>query len=226
MPSRRRDIEFARLSRRLEAGDPFWPPQLAIGVTIALSLTLSDKLTLGPPLVLPVVELVALIVLASVVPRRATQHDRLRRALALTVIGLVSLTTISSLVRLVHLLLAGGRVGGERLIESGGVLWLTMVLLFAVIYWEFDGGGPVARQQRPRYPDFLFAQMDAPERVPANWRPGFVDYLYLSLTNSMAFSPTDTLPLTGTAKVLMGVQSLTALVTIGLVVARAVNILA
>lgn len=226
MASRRREIELDHLRRRLEEGDPFWPAQLSIAVAIALSLTLSDKLTLGPRFLLPAVELALLLVLAIVVPRRATRHDRRRRAFALSVIGLVSLTTIWSLIRLVHFLLAGGRVGGARLIESGGVLWLTIVLLFAVFYWEFDSGGPVARMQGARYPDFLFAQMGSPEHVPANWRPGFVDYLYLSLTNSIAFSPTDTMPLTGSAKSVMGIQSVVALLTIGLVVARAVNILA
>lgn len=225
MASRRREIELERLTRRLERGDPFWPAQTAVAVAIVLSLALPDTLTLGPHLLLPAVELVLLFVLVVVVPRRATRHDRRRRVLALIVVGVVSAATIVSLARLVHYLVAGGRVGGERLIESGAVLWLTLVLLFAVFYWEFDGGGPVARMQHPSFPDFLFPQMDAPEHAPPNWRPGFVDYLYLSLTNSVAFSPTDTMPLTGTAKVLMAIQSVTALMTLGLVVARAVNIL-
>jgi uncharacterized membrane protein len=223
--SRRRQIEFDKLTRRLEEGDPFWPAQLAVAVAIALSLLLPDSLLIGPRLLLPAIELVLLFVLVAVVPRRATRHDRRRRAFALAVVGIVSATTIVSLARLVHYLVAGGQVRGERLIESGALLWLTLVLLFAVFYWEFDGGGPVARMHHPDYPDFLFPQMDATDHAPPNWRPGFVDYLYLSLTNSMAFSPTDTLPLTGTAKVLMGIQSVTALMTIGLVVARAVNIL-
>lgn len=226
MASRRREIEFARLHRRLEEGDPFWPAQVAVALAIGLSLTLPDKLRLGPRVLLPAIETVLLFVLIKVVPRRATRHDRRLRHFALGVVGVVSLTTVLSLARLVHYLIAGGQVGGERLIESGAVLWLTIVLLFAVWYWELDGGGPVARKLHPApCPDFLFPQLDSPEHAPKDWRPGFVDYLYLSLTNSMAFSPTDTLPLTGTAKVLMGVQSVTALMTIGLVVARAVNIL-
>jgi uncharacterized membrane protein len=223
--SRRRQIEFDKLTRRLEEGDPFWPAQLAVAVAIALSLLLPDSLLIGPRLLLPAIELVLLFVLVAVVPRRATRHDRRRRAFALAVVGIVSATTIVSLARLVHYLVAGGQVRGERLIESGALLWLTLVLLFAVFYWEFDGGGPVARMHHPEFPDFLFPQMDSTGHAPPNWRPGFVDYLYLSLTNSIAFSPTDTMPLTGTAKVVMGVQSITALMTIGLVVARAVNIL-
>jgi hypothetical protein len=219
-------MEFARLHRRLAEGDPFWPAQTAVVLAVVLSLTLPGELRLGPRLLLPGIEALLLLVLVVVLPVRATRHDRRRRTLALTVIGLVSLTTVLSLAKLVHYLVAGGQVGGERLIESGAVLWLSIVLLFAVWYWEMDGGGPVARMLHPTpCPDFLFPQLDSPQHAPKDWRPGFVDYLYLSLTNSIAFSPTDTLPLTGTAKVLMGVQSVTALMTIGLVVARAVNIL-
>jgi uncharacterized membrane protein len=223
--SRRREIELTRLRRRLEQGDPFWPAQTAVAAAIGLSLLLPGSLLIGPRVLLPAVELVLLVVLVAVVPRRATRHDRRRRMFALAVVGVVSATTIVSLALLVHYLVAGGQVGGERLIESGALLWLTLVLLFAVFYWEFDGGGPVARMHHPEFPDFLFPQMDSTAHAPPNWRPGFVDYLYLSLTNSVAFSPTDTLPLTGTAKIAMGIQSITALMTLGLVVARAVNIL-
>ena len=106
------------------------------------------------------------------------------------------------------------------------MLWATNVLLFAVWYWEMDRGGPVARYlDRDVFPDFQFPQMENPKLAPPGWRPGFLDYLYTSLTNATAFSPTDTMPLTQTAKVVMGVQGVAALLTVGLVVARAVNIL-
>src|SRR3989442_269443 len=86
--------------------------------------------------------------------------------------------------------------------------------------------GPVARFLNPKaLPDFQFPQMENPGLAPPGWRPGFVDYLYTSLTNATAFSPTDTMPLTQTAKLVMAVQAVAALVTVGLVVARAVNIL-
>jgi len=101
------------------------------------------------------------------------------------------------------------------------------VLVFGLWYWELDRGGPLARHlRREALPDFLFPQMgEGKAYVADDWRPGLVDYLYTSFTNATAFSPTDTMPLTQTAKWLMTVQSLTSLVTIGLVVARAVNIL-
>jgi hypothetical protein len=107
------------------------------------------------------------------------------------------------------------------------VLWVTNVLLFGLWYWELDRGGPVARAMNPgAKPDFLFPQMTLPpEHAPRNWMPGLIDYLYVSFTNATAFSPTDTMPLTQIAKLLMSIQALAALLTIGLVVARAVNIL-
>jgi hypothetical protein len=122
--------------------------------------------------------------------------------------------------------LKGGKAGGHPLILAGIVLWVTNVLLFGLWYWELDRGGPIARQLDPdALPDFLFPQMTEPRLAPEGWRPIFVDYLYTSFTNATAFSPTDTMPLTPIAKVLMTVQSAAALVTVALVLARAVNIL-
>src|SRR5262249_36672836 len=156
---------------------------------------------------LPTVEAILLIVLIRVGPRRLTSHSERRRRLALLVISLVSLTNVLSLGLLVHYLLHGGKAGGEPLGFSGTILWVTNVLLFSVWYWEFDRGGPVERYQRTaRLPDFQFPQMENPQFAPKgmDWRPGFGDYLYTSLTNATAFSPTDTMPLTQLAKLVMG----------------------
>lgn len=99
------------------------------------------------------------------------------------------------------------------------------MLLFSLWYWEIDRGGPGLRAAgRDGWPDFLFPQMNDDGLSPA-WRPQFVDYLYVSLTNATAFSPTDTMPLSATVKLMMSLQSLISLVTLGLVIARAVNIL-
>jgi hypothetical protein len=176
----------------------------------------------------PTVEGVLLLVLVVIAPARATTRSVGVRRFALVVIGLVTLTNVVSLVLLVHFLINGGKAGGHSLILSGIVLWVTNVLIFAVWYWEMDRGGPVARFENPdAMADFQFPQMeDSKSYVPENWQPGFLDYLYTSLTNATAFSPTDTMPLTQTAKMVMGVQGVSALVTVGLVVARAVNILA
>jgi uncharacterized membrane protein len=219
-------LEADRVRDRLERGDPYWPAQLAIATAIALNFVLAGQITIGPTWLMPTVEGVLLVALVVVAPRRATAHSRGRRRLALALIGLVSLAYVGSLALLVHYLVNGGAAGGHRLILSGAVLWTTNVLLFAVWYWELDRGGPVARFRDPHaLPDFQYPQMENPSLAPPGWRPGFLDYLYTSFTNATAFSPTDTMPLTQTAKIVMGLQSSAALLTAGLVVARAVNIL-
>ena len=220
------NLEAERLRARLEQGDPFWPAQLTVAAAIALNLTLADRVTVGPTWLLPSVEGALLVALVIIAPSRAASHTRQIRRFALGVIGLVSLANVVSLGLLVHYLVNGGKAGGHALILSGVVLWGTNVLLFSVWYWEMDRGGPVVRFLNPKaLPDFQFPQMENPGLAPPGWRPGFLDYLYVSLTNATAFSPTDTMPLTQTAKLVMGVQSVAALVTLGLVVARAVNIL-
>jgi uncharacterized membrane protein len=205
---------------------PFWAPQFVVLAAILLDLALPDKLTIGPAWLLPALEGVLLIALMAASPHPRWRHNPVRRNVAIGLVGLVSATNIFSLVLLCHYLLHGGQENGRDLIYSGVVLWLTNVLLFAIWYWELDRGGPLARRSGDTMtPDFLFPQMMSPDYAPEGWSPGLVDYLYTSFTNATAFSPTDTMPLTPVAKWLMTVQSLTALVTIGLVVARAVNIL-
>ena len=139
----------------------------------------------------------------------------------------MSLTTLISLVLLARFLLDGRHAHGHALLFAGAVLWLTNVLIFGIWYWEIDRGGPAHRlvhSNRTEPPDFLFPQLSQPGLAPG-WRPRFVDYLYTSYTNATAFSPTDTLPLSALAKLLMAIQSLIALITTLLVIARAVNVL-
>ncbi len=138
----------------------------------------------------------------------------------------VSAANIYSLVALSKFLLHHHPSNGRELIISGILIWLTNFLIFSLWYWELDRGGPGRRAEgQDGAPDFLFPQMCDDRIQPRNWRPHFVDYLYVSLTNATAFSPTDTMPLTAVAKILMGVQSVVSLVTLGLIVARAVNVL-
>jgi hypothetical protein len=208
--------------------DPYWGGQVLIGVAILLDLSLADKVTLGPSWLLPALEGLALLGLTMASPHPRIRHSPLRRHFALTLIGVVTAANCYSLILLCHYLLQGGKAvsDGHALIGSGLVLWVTNVLLFSVWYWQLDGGGPVARRGKIKpYPDFLFVQMTERKFAPRGWHPALVDYLYTSFTNATAFSPTDTMPLTVMAKALMAVQSAIALVTIGLVVARAVNIL-
>jgi hypothetical protein len=209
-----------------EKRDPYWGAQLIAAAAILLDFALADKLTIGPSWLPPSLEVLVLLGLIAASPHPRWRHSPLRRRIAIILIAIVSTLNMVSLVLLCHYLLQGGRAGGRELIGSGIVLWVTNVLLFALWFWQLDRGGPIARfTDKERRPDFLFVQMTEREYAPANWKPGLIDYLYTSFTNATAFSPTDTMPLTATAKCLMASQALTALVTIGLVVARAVNIL-
>lgn len=146
--------------------------------------------------------------------------------MAVGLIALVNLSNFVSLGFLVHFLLVGGKTSGGALLFDAVKLWLTNVILFALWFWELDRGGPHRRgHASEKHPDFAFAQMTSKELAPANWHPGFLDYLFVSFTNASAFSPTDALPLTIRAKMLMMVQAFTSLLTVALVAGRAVNIL-
>ena len=205
---------------------PFWEPQLVVGCAIALQLSLSEQVTVGPNWLFPALEGGLLIGLVIASPHPNVRHSRFRRRAAIAMIGVISAVNIVSLVLLCHKLLNGSHQNGHALILSGIVLWCTNVLLFGLWYWEVDRGGPAARAQSEMdTPDFLFPQMTDPKWAPPNWKPQLIDYLYVSLTNATAFSLTDTMPLTPAAKWMMSAQSIASLVTVGLVVARAVNIL-
>jgi len=211
--------------------DPFWPAQVTVLAAIGLSLDLPSSLSVpGKVWLIPSIEGVLLAGLVISTPWRG-QRRPMRRHVALGLVGLVTASNLVNLVLLVHHVLhpphATGGGLGRQLILAGTEIWLTNVLLFAVWYWELDRGGPIARQAKELVPpDFLFAQMTDERLGGLNWRAGYLDYLYTSFTNATAFSPTDTMPLSPMAKMLMAAQSLASLVTIGMVFARAVNILA
>lgn len=206
--------------------EALWPALACVLAAIGLQLLLPTRLTAGPRWLLPVLEGALLIGLALASPRELEGEHRARRALALGLTALVSAANITSLALLSHELLHHGSPNGRQLIISGALIWLTNVLIFGLWYWETDRGGPGRRAaSRDGHPDFLFPQMSDDHIQPTNWRPQFIDYLYVSLTNALALSPTDTMPLSPMAKSMMGIQSLVSLVTIGLVIARAVNIL-
>jgi hypothetical protein len=217
----------ARLALAISRWDPYLGPQLVVLAAILLDVALPNKVTIGPSWLLPSVEALLLVGLLASAPHPRVRHSPARRAFAVALIGLVSLVNVVSVVLLSHELLKGGfrNTTGHKLILAGVVLWTTNVLLFGLWFWELDRGGPVARQTTPGEPDFLFPQMTEP-RLAANWNPNLIDYMYVSFTNATAFSPTDAMPLSRSAKSLMAIQALTALVTLALVVARAVNILA
>jgi uncharacterized membrane protein len=208
------------------ASEPFWPAQLTVLAAIGLQLALPKRLTAGPSWLIPALEAALLIGMFAATPHQLEQEHRRRRRSALGLTAFVSAANIFSLAELTHFLLHHNVSNGQELIVSGVLIWLTNFLIFGLWYWEMDRGGPgkrAAGQDGP--PDFLFPQMADDQIEPRDWRPHFIDYLYVSLTNAAAFSPTDTMPLSPIAKSVMGLQSVVSLVTIGLIVSRAVNIL-
>ncbi|GAC1333335.1 MAG: hypothetical protein NVSMB22_25530 [Chloroflexota bacterium] len=205
-----------------------WPAALAVLCGIVLFFLLPErlKINLGPRLLVPALELVLLIPLAATNLREEWHAKTWPRPLAIVLIAILNVANLVTLGQLVHLLIAGGHATGKELLVAGANVWLTNVIVFGLWYWELDRGGPVQRcSAHHREPDFLFPQMSSPKASAGPWSPSFVDYLYVSFTNATAFSPTDTMPLTEWAKILMMIQSAASLLTVGLVLARSVNIL-
>jgi hypothetical protein len=219
-------------------GEVRLPAALATLVAIALYALLPDDLILGPRLVVPAVEAVLLVVLLVINPWRMTRETRWSRRVALTLISLIALGNLTSLAMtvtaLVHRDPAASQPG--TLLLAALQIWATGVLVFALAFSELDRGGPVSRRSRARTDlpaaDFRFSHDENRDTVvevsrsssqSSDWVPSFADYLYVSLTNSSAFSPTDTMPLTTRAKALMGVQATAALLTSLLIIAAGVG---
>ena len=149
-----------------------------------------------------------------------------RRRLILGAVAFVSAANAVSIGLLIHLLINGAGANAHDLLKAAVHMWVVNVLLFALWYWQEDGGGPLARPTcPPAQRDFLFPQQVEPAFADSGWRPLFLDYLYVSFTNATAFSPTDAMPLSRWAKMLMLIQSAISLSLAVMVVARAVNIL-
>jgi uncharacterized membrane protein len=159
---------------------------------------------------------------------RIVRHDR-RREIVIALLALVAVFTVMGVAILIATLVSysGTTMTGRELLFTGGTVWLANALAFGLAFWELDCGGPVARALTtfPRRPDFQFSQDENPQLAREGWAPRLWDYLYVSLTNSIAFSPTDAMPLTRSAKSLMAVESMLAAITLLLIAARAVNIL-
>jgi uncharacterized membrane protein len=208
---------------------PLWPAA-AIVVAAGLYADLPSRFIVGSSAgafdvvrwVVPALTLLVLASLAAIRPRgRLT-----RRRLAIGTIGIVSAANAVSIGLLIHLLINGASANAQPLLRAAVHMWAVNVLLFALWYWQLDGGGPLSRPRcTPAQRDFLFPQQTEDALAASGWRPLFLDYLYLSFTNATAFSPTDTMPLSRWAKMLMLVQSAVSLALAVMVVARAVNIL-
>ncbi len=205
-------------------------PLVAIAVVILPQLLIPARDRVGPPVLVPIIESVAFLVMFAIaakpgpVPRRA-------RPVALALFAVLVLANTVAAGRLVVLVLANGKIDGApltagRLLVAAVLVLGTNVVTFALVYWQLDGGGPAGRIARPApYPDFQFPQTLTSGLAAPGWRPRFEDHLYLAFTNVLAFSPTDTLPLTGRAKGLMALQSMISVGVLVVVLSRVINIL-
>ena len=203
--------------------EPRWPATLAILATGGLYFVIPAPLRFGEEwLLLAVVS----VLLVPTIVTYQTGMDRLNRVFAHIVLGILTAAMIWSLSLLIHRLPSHADSPVE-LLRGAGCLWVANVLVFASWYWRLDAGGPNERDRRESHDDgaFLFPQMITPWESDKNWRPGFVDYLFLAFNTSTAFSPTDVPVLSRWAKVMMMVQACISLATVALLAARAVNIL-
>jgi hypothetical protein len=213
----------------LRPGDPEsrLPVLAALIVAIALQLAIPRSYTVVPRWPLIALEILLVVVLVSLNPLRLSRPTTFGRWASYVLLAAITIdNTLSALVLDIRILTGEVSNKAAVLLGSGGAIFVTNVIVFGIWYWELDRGGPFARREGARpYPDFMFPQMTERELAPPNWRPEFVDYLYLSITNVMAFSPTDTMPLARWAKAMMTVQAMVSVTTLALVIARAVNVL-
>lgn len=207
--------------------EPRWPASLALLAAAALNFVLPGKFTLGPPWLVPLLEITILVPLYVSSPNRRADESRWQSIFANILIGIANIANIASLVLLVKQIVFNAKVTtGPELLYSSLAIWLTNILVFSLWFWELDRGGPDDRLRDDHgAPDFLFPQMVTPGCAHPQWSPKFVDYLYLGFTNATAFSPTDVMPLSRWAKMMMLAEAVVSLATITIVASRAVNII-
>ncbi len=200
---------------------------VVVALSVGAQLTIPNEFSLGDARLMPAIELLMLAVLVALNPGEIRKPHLHLRWLSLALTATMSLSNVVEALRLITAILQGtGAKDASTVLRVGGTVWLVNVVVMALWYWELDRGGASARARNlHNRPDFLFPQMTAPQFAHVDWEPGFIDYFYTSFTNASAFSPTDVLPLTRWAKLLMMLQSMVSLTTVALIIARAVNTL-
>jgi uncharacterized membrane protein len=225
-------------SRHVDA-EGRWPAAIAVLVALALYTTLPGAFFPLLRYVVLAIGLVLLIPLIVLNPRRFNREARWSRWLSIGQALLLLVANQFALVQLVIELITAPESDGRQLLLAALQVWVTNVIAYALVYWELDRGGPVSRWRRARKDlppaDFRFPQDEDDDTVAevavrsstkSDWIPGFIDYLYFSLSNAMAFSPTDTMPLSPRAKALMGLEAFAGFVLLALVISRAVGSIA
>ena len=200
----------------------------AVLAAMLLTLLLPSELRLGPRWLLPILEGALLVVLIIGDPGRISKRSSVLRGFSIALVTVLIAQSLWSTARLIEELIVGGPHTNKPgpLLAAAGIVWVSNNIAFALLYWELDSGGAAERAHALRdHPDLAFPQQMNPDIAPEDWRPRFIDYLYLAFTNATAFSPTDAMPLAPLAKIAMAVQAAISLAVLGLVVARAVNVL-
>jgi len=205
-----------------------WPAFGAALVVIAGQAWVAVSLSLRPVWLFPVFSAVLLVASVAVYLPRRTEPSPLMRALAVSLVGMLVIANVVSLVELVRNIFVGVSVlNPVGLLHVGIVLWVVNIAIFALVYWELDGDGPDMRADGYRdFPDLVFPQQQSGQQglAPADWKPTFPDYVYVSLTAATAFSPTDAMPYSKRVKLVMGVESTMSLAIVAMIVARAINV--
>jgi uncharacterized membrane protein len=206
-----------------------WPLVVVVAAVLPQAVIPAQH-RVGPPLVVPVIETVALLVLLAIVAKPGPV-PRSARSVVLVLFGLLVAANTFAAARLVTLVLDDGKFDGVtltagRLLVAAILVLAVNVVTFGLLFWELDGGGPAGRIAEPApMPDFQFPQTATEGLAEPGWQPRFGDHLYVAFTNLVAFSPTDTMPLTRRVKALMALQSMISLGVLVVVLARVINIL-
>jgi hypothetical protein len=205
-----------------------WPPAFAIILVLFLMATLPGHVTALPVWVSYLAALAVLVPMAVVaLTARNTLWLGIERTIIILLASAYVANTIAELADMIGVItLHPSGNNAFSLLSSSVAIWVANVLMFSLLYWQIDRGGPHARASKSSAkPDWVFPQPATPEDLPPDWRPLFLDYLYLGYNTATAFSPTDALPLTRRAKMLMMIESTISLLTMVIIVARAINII-
>lgn len=203
---------------------------MALQATLALVSLEGGWKLIGLPgwvwLIPTVPEAALLLPLAWSAPRQRLEQMGRRRIVALALVGVITAANVLALAALIASLVSAQEKSGAELLLKGATIWSTNVITFGLLFWEVDRGGPIRRREPDPPPhDFQFPQDENPKLAEPKWRPRLADYVYVSFTNAIAFSPTDAMPLTRRVKMMMLTESAISATTVLLVAARAVNIL-
>lgn len=203
------------------------PVLLALIFAIGLQLAIPARITVVPRWPLLTLELLLLVVLVTLNPLVLARSTRFGTQITRILLAAITIDNTLTAIRLCYDILTGQDSNNAPvLLGTGAAVFVTNIMVFGIWFWELDSGGPFARRDGTHTaPDFMFPQMGNPELAAPNWRPMFIDYLYVAFTNVLAFSPTDTMPMARWAKVMMALQSMVGLSTLVLVVSRAVGVL-